>query len=72
MSKKIGFFLCCDICVKFNLDYLVLYGIEKLLSIDCDVDDENVNFVSDSFDDIVLYDYFVYEFFDNFFWIFLK
>lgn len=42
------------------------------MSIDCDVDDEIVNFVSDSIDDIVLYDYFVYEFFDNFFWIFLK
>lgn len=42
------------------------------MSIDCDVDDEIVNFVSVSFDDIVLYDYFVYEFFDNFFWIFLK
>lgn len=57
----------------------IVFGIKKLLSIDCDivifkcdVDLEMLNFVSDSFDDIVLYDYFEDEFFDYFFLIFLK
>lgn len=65
LSKKTGSPLCCDICAKLNLDHLALSGIEKLLSTDCDVDDENANLVSDSSDDTVSYDYFVYESFDN-------
>lgn len=51
---------------KLNPDHLALSGIEKLLSTDCDVDDENVNLTSDSSDDTVLYGYFEDEFFDNF------
>lgn len=35
------------------------------MSTDCDVDDETANLVSDSSDDTFLYDYFVYESFDN-------
>lgn len=65
LSKKTGSPLCCDICAKLNPDHLVLSGIEKLLSTDCDVDDENANLVSDSSDNTVSYDYFVYESFDN-------
>lgn len=64
-KKKTGSPLCCDICVKLNPDRLALSGIEKLLSTDCDVGDENANLVSDSSDDTVSYDYFVYESFDN-------
>lgn len=65
LSEKTGSPLCCDICAKLNPDHLALTGIEKLLSTDCDVDDENANLVSDSSDDTFLYDYFVYESFDN-------
>lgn len=66
LSKKSGSPLFCDIYSKLNPDHLALIGIEKLLSTDCDVDDENVNLTSDSSDDTVLYDYFEDEFFDNF------
>lgn len=66
LSKKTGSPLCCDICAKLNPDHLALSGIEKLLSTDCDVDDENVNLTSDSSDDTVSYDYFEDEFCDNF------
>lgn len=66
LSKKTGSPPCCDIYSKLNPDHLALSGIEKLLSTDCDVDDENVNLTSDSSDDTVLYDYFEDDFFDNF------
>lgn len=72
LSKKTWSPLCCDICAKLNPDHLALSGIEKLLSTDCDVDDENANLVSDSSDDAVSYDNFVYESFDNLPWILSK
>lgn len=42
------------------------------MSTDCDVDDETANLVSDSSDDTVSYDYFVYESFDKLPWILSK
>lgn len=65
LNKKTGSPLCCDIRAKFIPDHFALSGIEKLLSTDCDVDDEIVNLRSDSSDDTLSYNYFEDTSFDK-------